>query len=125
MKKLQKIIIIALVTVAGFSWFLSAIQPDMMDLMTGYSLIPILIFTASWTVGMAAMMFPAIVPMVVIYDRLITSEQSESSAVVTQKKFTHISKLALFVGMYLLLWAITGIGLLLAWSFPKTRRGCF
>ena len=120
MNKPQKIIIIALVTVAGFSWFLSAIQPDMMDLMTGYSPIPILVFTASWTVGMAAMMFPAIVPMVVIYNRLITSEQSESSPVVTQKKFTHISKLALFVGMYLVLWAITGIGLLLGWSFSMS-----
>jgi predicted metal-binding membrane protein len=118
MKKLQKLITIALLTTAGFSWFLSAIQADMMDLMISYSPVLSLIFTAGWTAGMAAMMFPAIVPMVLLYNRLITNEQSGSSTVVTQRKFSHIFKLVLFIGIYLVVWAFTGIGLLLGWSVP-------
>lgn len=118
MKKLQKLITIALLTTAGFSWLLSALQSDMMDLMISYNPVLIVIFTASWTAGMAAMMFPAIVPMVLLYNRLITNEQSGSSTVVTQRKLIHIFKLVLFVGMYLVLWAMTGIGLLLGWSVP-------
>jgi predicted metal-binding membrane protein len=118
MKKLQKLITIALFTTAGFSWLLSALLPDMMDLMTSYNPVLILLFTASWTAGMAAMMFLAIVPMVLLYNRLITNEESGSSTVVTQRKLRHIFKVILFVGMYLVIWAMTGIALLLSWSVP-------
>ena len=62
----------------------------MKDLIISYSPMLILIFIASWTAGMAAMMFPAIVPMVLLYNRLITNEQSGSSTVVTQRKFIHL-----------------------------------
>ena len=56
------------VSISGFSWFLSANQPDMMNIMITYNPILLGIFTASWTAGMAAMMFPAIVPMVLLYN---------------------------------------------------------
>jgi predicted metal-binding membrane protein len=36
------------------------------------------IFTVIWTSGMAAMMFPAILPMVILYDRLIKTNNSPS-----------------------------------------------
>jgi len=36
-----------------------------------YDPLAISLFTASWTVGMAAMMFPAITPMALLYNRLI------------------------------------------------------
>jgi hypothetical protein len=39
-------------------------QPDMMNIMITYNPILLGLFTASWTAGMAAMMFPATVPMV-------------------------------------------------------------
>lgn len=118
MNKLQKIITVALLSTAGCSWLLSAMQPDMMNLMTTYNPILISLFTASWTTGMAAMMFPAIVPMVLLYNRLITNEQLESSTVFTERKSSRIFKVILFVGMYLVVWALIGIGLLLGWSVP-------
>jgi len=55
-------------------------QPDMMNIMIAYNPTLISLFIASWTAGMAAMMFPAIIPMVVHYDNLITNKQSESLA---------------------------------------------
>ena len=85
MNNLQKIIIISLLSTAGLSWLLSAIQPDMMSLMTSYNPLLISLFTASWTASMAAMMFPAIVPMVLLYNKLITNKQSGSSTVIAER----------------------------------------
>ena len=118
MDKLQKIIVVSLLSTAGLSWLISATQPDMMNVMMTYNLVSILLFTAIWTAGMAAMMFPAIVPMVILYNRLITNKLSQSSTLITAGKFSHTFKMILFVGMYLIIWALTGIALLMGWSVP-------
>jgi predicted metal-binding membrane protein len=118
MNKLQKIIVVSLLSTAGLSWLLSAIQPDTMNVMMTYNPVLVLLFTASWTAGMAAMMFPAIVPMVLLYNRLITNKPSQSSTLITEGKLSHNFKMILFVGMYLVIWALTGVGLLLGWSVP-------
>ena len=115
MDKLQKIIIVSLLSMTGFSWLLSTIQPDMINVMRTYNPVLLGLFTASWTAGMAAMMFPAIVPMVLLYNKLLTSENSEI-LLDTIPKFS--LKITLFVGMYLVIWALTGLVLLLAWSIP-------
>ena len=86
----------------GLSWLLSATQPDMMNVMMTYNPVLVLLFTASWTAGMAAMMFPAIVPMVLLYNRLITNKLSQSSTLITESKFSHTFMMILFVGMYLI-----------------------
>jgi len=118
MNKLQKIILVSLLSTAGLSWLLSTSQPEMMNIMYTYNPVLIALFTASWTAGMAAMMFPAIVPMVLLYSRLVTNKQSESTEVIIQPKFSHIFKVILFIGMYLVIWALSGVGLLLGWSVP-------
>jgi predicted metal-binding membrane protein len=120
MDKLQKIILISLVSIFAFSWFLSTNQPDMMNIIITYNAILLGLFTASWTAGMAAMMFPAIVPMVLLYYKLTTNGQSISSVETFKAKFPTV-KVILFVGMYLAIWALTGLGLLLAWSIPMNR----
>ena len=113
----QKIIIISLLITAGFSWFSLSILPDTMSLMTSYNPVPISLFTIGWTSCMAAMMFPAIVPMVLLYNKVITNEQLSSSAIITKSpSFIHILKIIIFVGMYLLIWTIIGLGLLLGLS---------
>jgi len=117
MKKLQKLILVSLVSISAFSWIMSVSQPDMMSIMISYNPLLIGLFTASWTAGMAAMMFPAIVPMVLLYNKLLTNEQSISSVETLESKFSRL-KMILFVGMYLVVWALTGVGLLLAWSVP-------
>ena len=116
MNKPQKIIIISLLLTTAFSWYFSTMQPEMMNVMMGYNPTLISLFIASWTTGMAAMMFPAIIPMVVLYNKLITNKQSELSAVTIQSSFTHTFNVILFIGMYLIIWGLTGLGLLLGWS---------
>lgn len=142
MHKLQTIILLSLVSTSALAWVVSKDQPDMMKAMMTYDPIIISLFTASWTVGMAAMMLPAISPMVLLYNRLIKSnndtgsgssigkDEVSSSLVVEEKNnnndhntphsstFSYLLKMMLFVGCYLAVWALTGIVLLLAWSVP-------
>jgi predicted metal-binding membrane protein len=136
MDKIQIIILLSLILTSALAWIISKDQPDMMKVMMTFDLTSILLFTATWTVGMAAMMFPAISPMVLLYNRLIKSDEYNnkndnyidkvSSAFVIEKKekyrkkhsfiINYSFKMILFVDCYLLVWALTGIALLLVWS---------
>ncbi len=152
MDRIQKVILISIISIAAISWVLSKDQPDMMAAMMNYNPVAISLFTISWTIGMAAMMFPAITPMVLLYNRLIKRSNSSSDddtvgkgmassqysifvergdddAGKTTKKpkrsslsslsfFTNSVNIIFFVGSYLLVWAVTGIVLLLIWSIP-------
>jgi predicted metal-binding membrane protein len=151
MDRIQKIILISIISIAAISWILSKDQPDMMMAMMNYNPIVISLFTISWTIGMAAMMFPAITPMVLIYNRLIKPSNSDNTVgkgikssqssvfverddndddktskrenrsrtiMTSSSNFTSSAKIIFFVGSYLLVWAIIGIVLLLAWSIP-------
>jgi predicted metal-binding membrane protein len=133
MDKVPKAVVISLIATSALAWIASVNQPDMMVAMTTYNPFSISLFTASWTAGMAAMMFPAITPMVLLYNRLVTSKQnnrsSQSSVTIQEKEeqeedhnkvtssrsFPSL-RIILFVGSYLFVWALTGIALLLGWS---------
>src|SRR5919198_3465593 len=71
MDRIQMIILISIILIAAISWILSKDQPDIMAAMMNYNPVAISLFTISWTIGMAAMMFPAITPMVLLYIRLV------------------------------------------------------
>jgi predicted metal-binding membrane protein len=136
LNKVQKIILIFLILTSTVSWLVLSRQSEadnnniMMRAMMLYDPISISLFTATWTVGMAAMMFPAITPMVLLYNRLIgggdnatqKQKQADENLMVQEKpKYNNNSisfKLSLFVTCYLVVWALTGIILLLGWSIP-------
>ncbi len=150
MDRMQKIILISIISIAAISWILSKDQPDMMGAMMNYNPVAISLFTISWTIGMAAMMFPAITPMVLLYNRLIkrsngdddtvgkgpassqssifvergdgdedkTTKKTRRSSLSLLSVFTSSVNILFFVGSYLLVWAVTGIVLLLIWSIP-------
>jgi hypothetical protein len=79
MDKIQKILLLSLISTSALAWIISKDQPDMMKAMITYDPVAILIFTASWIVGMAAMMFPAISPMVLLYNRLIKKDDYDNN----------------------------------------------
>ena len=127
MDRVQKVVVISLITTSAIAWFASIDSPDMMVAMTTYNPLSISLFTASWTAGMAAMMFPAITPMVLMYNRLVINrknnrDRQSSVTIQEEKEGETISstlpslRVILFVGSYLLVWALTGIVLLLGWS---------
>jgi predicted metal-binding membrane protein len=128
MDRVQKAVVISLIATSALAWIASIDQPDMMIAMTTYNPWAISLFAASWTAGMAAMMFPGITPMVLMYNRLVMNKEnnrvSQSSGTIQEEekhKRNSIlsfpsSRVILFVGCYLLVWALTGIALLLGWS---------
>ena len=148
MNRLQIVLLFSLVSICALSWIMSKDQPDMMKAMMTYDPIAISLFVSSWTIGMAAMMFPSISPTILLYSRLIKNDCQKDnknisnrndkfqSSFVVERKNEHASKekevnyskfsfaipysirITLFVGCYLVVWALTGIILLLAWSIP-------
>jgi len=124
MQRAQIAIIASLIITSAIAWVASIEQPDMMAAMKTYNPVAISLFTASWTAGMAAMMFPAISPMVLLYNRFVTGggkNDGQSSTLVQQEEnksrsFVQSLRVILFTGSYLLVWALTGIALLLGWS---------
>lgn len=71
----------------------------------------------------AAIMFPAIIPLVLLYNKLITNTTSDSSQEIVELKFPYSFKVVLFVGMYLMVWAVTGIVRLFGWSITMDNIG--
>jgi predicted metal-binding membrane protein len=134
----QKIILLSLVSSSVIAWVVAGLQQDnMMAAMSSsgrfsssilLNPIAISLFAVIWTTGMAAMMFPAITPMVLMYNRLVknsdnTSDRQSSATIQEEKEGKTTSRpsfpplrVILFVGSYLLVWALTGIALLLGWS---------
>jgi predicted metal-binding membrane protein len=154
-------IITIVLSISIFTWLVSIWQYDaMMSSMMTFSRSPaaLSLFVVIWTAGMAAMMFPAIIPMIVIYNRFIDntsnsnargnkhhmqilyqkSEDAHNNSIDSNKQYKvkgnnegkrNITKslryvfrpkpyeIALFVASYLAIWAMTGIVLLVGWSF--------
>jgi predicted metal-binding membrane protein len=80
-------------------WIIAAQQYDTMmsTMMRIQDPLSLSIFTIIWTAGMAAMMFPAISPMILLYDRLIKISSTSSSELATstlKKKIGKESSLA-------------------------------
>jgi predicted metal-binding membrane protein len=132
MDRVQKAVVMSLIATSAIAWIASIDQSDMMVAMTTYNPVSISLFAASWTAGMAAMMFPAITPMVLMYNRLVintkNTDDNQSSITIQEEKEEHSQqhdksassfpslRVIIFVGSYLLVWAVTGISLLLGWS---------
>lgn len=72
---------------------------------------------------MAAMIFPAILPMVLLYNKIIASGNQGATAAVMFGEMTNTSpghyplRTILFVGSYLVVWALMGMALLIDWTF--------
>ena len=145
MNRIQIILASALISISVITWLVSLQQYDTMmsTMMMFHNPAALSLFTLIWTAGMAAMMFPAISPMVLLYDRMIKNKsnneapsskkgEAKKSLLVgidnckEQEKMkssvslwsTYSLKMILFVGSYLLVWAITGIAILVGWSIP-------
>ena len=121
MDNLQKTLLISLVSVSLSSWIIArTYQVDMMSaMMTPTNPISVSLFVAVWTAGMAAMMFPAISPVVLLYNRLIKTKANVSGSVIEESDAgPYPLKMILFIGSYLAVWSVTGLALLLLWTLP-------
>src|SRR5574342_1228197 len=108
MDKTQTIILISLLTISALSWVLLKDQSDPMEVMMNFNLVTVLFFTVIWIMGMTAMMFPAISPMVLLYNKLIRNGEGQTVTV----RMPHVLQTIFFIGSYLAIWSLTGIALL-------------
>lgn len=118
---MQKILVIALVGTSAFGWIASQVfQMEMMSAKAEpYDAMKVSVFVAVWTAGMAAMMFPAISPIVLLYNRLSKSgSKTQSIMAEEEENATYSVKMIIFIGSYLAIWSLTGVALSLAWSVP-------
>jgi predicted metal-binding membrane protein len=111
---------VALLALAGLGWWWSAVSAGDMGAdtkpmdglpmdgmpMDGMPMAPqpvmsLVAFLIAWVAMMAAMMFPAVLPVVRIYSRAATMGRAAPTAV--------------FVGGYIVLWAVVGIPAFFAW----------
>jgi predicted metal-binding membrane protein len=92
----QVVLVGVLVALAAVAWVVTV---DRMDGMSGpgAELGTLGFYVGVWVVMMAAMMFPSIAPMVVVYDRLRTAHHLAADAT------------ALFVAGYLVTWTAAGL----------------
>jgi predicted metal-binding membrane protein len=100
----------ALLTLAGLGWWWSAVSAGDMGgdgmSMDGMPMEPqptmsFIAFLVAWVSMMAAMMFPAILPVVRLYGRAAANGQT--------------APVAVFVGGYIALWSVVGIPAFFAW----------
>jgi predicted metal-binding membrane protein len=93
----------ALLGLALVAWFVTDNRMGEMDSTPGMALGSLGFFVTVWVVMMAAMMFPSVAPAVLMYDRLREGHRARGRGAAPDAT-------ALFVGGYLLVWTLAGLG---------------
>ncbi len=110
MNNIQKLIISSILTTSGLAWILSFTTTDLMMnimMMVNYNLLNISLFTIIWTSGMIAMMFPAIIPMILLYNKIIIKkDKSDSILIAKENKVIYSLKTILFTATYIVIWTV-------------------
>ncbi|MBA3264740.1 MAG: DUF2182 domain-containing protein [Thermoleophilaceae bacterium] len=96
-------LVAALIALAGLGWMITDERMAGMDAGPGSDPGALGFFLTVWVVGMAAMMFPSVWPMVAVYARLQARRREFARPAAA-------ARTVMFVGGYLLAW--TGFGLL-------------
>jgi predicted metal-binding membrane protein len=92
-------ILVALLALAALAWAYVAAQSGSMTMSAGPDVTSFAIFLATWVVMMAAMMFPAFAPAVLVYAQYTR-----------QRTGTWPLLAAVFVAGYLMIWSAVGVG---------------
>jgi predicted metal-binding membrane protein len=95
-------LIFGLLLLAAIAWTMTGDRMAGMDAGPGTDLGGLGFWLAAWVVMMAAMMFPSIAPMVVMYARVEEGKRAKGQP-------TQAGATAIFVGGYLLTWAAVGL----------------
>jgi predicted metal-binding membrane protein len=105
-------LVAALIALAGLGWIITDERMAGMDAGPGTDPGALGFFLTVWVVGMAAMMFPSMWPMVTVYARLQARRRELA-------RLTAAARTVMFVGGYLVAW--TGFGLL-GWALYQLAR---
>jgi predicted metal-binding membrane protein len=95
-------LIFGLLLLAGIAWAMTGDRMAGMDAGPGTDLGGLGFWVTAWVVMMAAMMFPSISPMVLMYARIEEGKRQKGQS-------TQTGATAIFVGGYVLVWAAAGL----------------
>ncbi|ADX72165.1 putative metal-binding integral membrane protein [Pseudarthrobacter phenanthrenivorans Sphe3] len=95
-------LVAVLLLLAGASWVFTSTQVAGMDMGTWTAPGPLGLFTLTWVVMLAAMMFPSVAPMVVAYHRIQRHRRQSG-------RHAPAGSTAVFVGGYLASWTAFGL----------------
>ena len=95
-------LIFGLLLLAAVAWAMTGNRMDGMDAGPGTDLGGLGFWVTAWVVMMAAMMFPSIAPMVLMYARIEEGKRQNGES-------AQLGATAMFVGGYLLTWAAAGL----------------
>jgi predicted metal-binding membrane protein len=98
----QLVLLGVLLALAVAAWLVTDDRMEGMESMPGMTLGSLGFFTGVWAVMMAAMMFPAVAPTMLTYDRLREGHRAGGEGATADAT-------ALFVAGYLLLWTAAGL----------------
>jgi predicted metal-binding membrane protein len=102
LRRTQLIVIAALLALAAVAWVVTDLRMAGMDAGPGTDPGAFGFYVSTWVVMMAAMMFPSIAPMVVMFQRVQRGRRQQGTA-------ARSGATALFVGGYLAVWAASGL----------------
>ena len=94
-------LVAALLVLAGLAWWSTGVRMAGMDAGPGTDPGALGFYITTWVVMMAAMMFPSIAPMVLMYAGIQRGRRAQGIA-------TERGSIVAFVGGYLLLWGLVG-----------------
>jgi predicted metal-binding membrane protein len=98
----QLVLLGALLALAVVAWLVTNERMGAMESMPGMGLGALGFFVTVWVVMMVAMMFPAVAPTVLTYDRLREDRRARGEGAVAEAT-------PLFVAGYLVVWAMAGL----------------
>ena len=98
----QLVLLGALLALAVVAWLVTNERMGAMESMPGMGLGALGFFVTVWVVMMVAMMFPAVAPAVLTYDRLREDRRARGEGAVAEAT-------PLFVAGYLVVWAMAGV----------------
>ena len=98
----QFVLLAALLALAVVAWLVTNERMGAMESMPGMGLGALGFFVTVWVVMMVAMMFPAVAPTVLTYDRLREGHRARGEGAVGDAT-------PLFVAGYLVVWAMAGL----------------
>jgi hypothetical protein len=105
---------IALAALAAAAWVVTIALAESMGNGPGTMGLALLPFLGVWVVMMAAMMFPSVAPVAVLWTRLITGASSG---------WVRAARMSLFIGGYLLAWGAFGAAAFAALAGTGRRPG--
>ncbi|MEK6911966.1 MAG: DUF2182 domain-containing protein, partial [Candidatus Thermoplasmatota archaeon] len=119
-------VVVGIVALTAAAWVAAFLAGDMSTMaMMDPDVSMALAFVAVWVVGMVAMMFPVMIPVVFAYDRVQRSSNPFDEKPAKKSRSWRAVAMSLFLSGYLAMYALLGVGVLLVFHASPSLMMAF